>query len=210
MTRQFAIRNLLTALAVSALVLACANPAMTTKTMHDPAYADAVFTNFLVITFGENYDARAQFERQLVAAIKSNGEAATAYYTIAGNKAQLARDDISKAIDDGGFDAVLVTRVKGVESKVDVVSGAPETKTTRRSGTAFDLFSYDYEEMNDPDTVEVSTSVVVVCELYAASDEKKIWAIESSASSADGTGVLIDKEVETIIRHLKKDKLIGG
>jgi hypothetical protein len=209
-TSQFAIRNLLTALAVSVLAVACASPAMTTRTLHDPAYADAVFSNFLVIAVGENYDARAQFERQLVAAIKSNGGTATAYYTIVGNKAQLARDDISKAIDDGGFDAVLVTRVKGQESTVDVVSGAPETKTTRRSGTAFDLFRYDYEELNDPDTVEVSTSVVVVCELYAATDEKKIWAIESSASSTDGTGVLIDKEVETIIRHLKKDKLIGG
>jgi hypothetical protein len=209
-TRQFDIRNLLTALAVSALALACASPAMTTKTLHDPAYADAVFGNFLVIGIGENYDARAQFERQLVAAIKSNGGTATAYYTIVGNKPQLSRDDIGKAIDDGGFDAVLVTRVKGQQSTVDVVSGAPETKTTRRSGTAFDLFRYDYEEMNDPDTVDVNTSVVVVCELYAAGDEKKIWAIESSASSTDGTGVLIDKEVETIIRHLKKDKLIGG
>jgi hypothetical protein len=209
-TRQFAIRNVLTALAASALVLACATPAMTTKTMHDPDYADAMFSNFLVIGIGENYDARAQFERQLVAAIKSEGGAATAYYTIVGNKTQLTRDDIGKAIDDGGFDALLVTRVKGQESTVDVVSGAPETKTTRRSGTAFDLFRYDYEDLNDPDTVEVSTSVVVVCELYAASDQKKIWAIESSASSTDGTGVLIDKEVETIIKHLKKDRLIGG
>jgi hypothetical protein len=209
-TRQFAIRNLLTALAVSALAVACASPAMTSKTLHDPAYADAMFSNFLVIAVGENYDARAQFERQLVAAIRSNGGAATAYYTIVGNKTKLARDDISKAIGDGGFDAVLVTRVKGQESTVDVVSGAPDTKTTRRSGTAFDLFRYDYEELNDPDTVEVSTSVVVVCELYAASEQKRVWAIESSASSSDGTGVLIDKEVETIIRHLKKDKLIGG
>ncbi len=210
MTRQFAIRNLLTAVAVLALTIACASPATTTRTLEDPAYADAVFNNFLVIAVGENYDARAQFERQLVAAIKSHGGTATAYYTIVGNKAQLVRDDISKAINDGGFDAVLVTRVKGQQSTVDVVSGAPETKTTRRSGTAFDLFRYDYEEMNDPDTVEVSTSVVVVCELYATGDEKKIWAIESSASGTDGTGVLIDKEVETIIRHLEKDKLIGG
>jgi hypothetical protein len=209
-TPQSAIRNLLAALAVSAAVMACASQAKTTRTLHDPAYADAVFSNILVIAVGENYDARAQFERQLVAAIKSNGGGATAYYTIAGNKPQLVRDEVSKAIDDGGFDAVLVTRVKGQESTVDVISGAPDTKTTRRSGTAFDLFRYDYEEMNDPDTVEVSTSVIVVSELYAASDEKKIWVIESSASSTDGTGVLIDKEVETIIRHLKKDKLIGG
>lgn len=210
MTRQSAIRNLLTALAVSALVLACASPAKTTRTLHDPAYADAVFSNILIIAVGENYDARAQFERQLVAAIKSNGGAATAFYTIAGNKPQLVRDDVIKAIDDGGFDAVLVTRVKGQESTVDVVSGAPDTKTTRRSGTAFDLFRYDYEELNDPDSVQVSTSVVVVSELYATNDKKKMWVIESSASSTDGTGVLIDKEVETIIRYLKKDKLIGG
>lgn len=197
-------------LAVLAIAAGCASPAKTTRTLQDPAYADAAFNNFLVIAVGENYDARAQFERQLVSAIRQNGGAATAYYTIAGNKPQLLREDIDKAIADGGFDAVLVTRVKGQQSTVDVISGAPETKTTRRSGTAFDLFRYDYEELNDPDTVEVSTSVVVVCELYAARDEKKIWAIESTASSTDGTGVLIDKEVETIIKHLKQDRLIGG
>lgn len=210
MTGQFAIPKLLTAVACLALAAGCASPVQTTRTLHDPAYTDAVFSNFLVIAVGENYDARAQFERQLVSAIKSNGGAATAYYTIAGNKPQLARDDVDKAIADGGYDAVLVTRVKGQQSTVDVISGAPETKTTRKSGTAFDLFRYDYEEMNDPDTVEVSTSVVVVCELYAARDQKKIWAIESAASSTDGTGVLIDKEVETIIKYLKKDRLIGG
>lgn len=192
------------------MVFACASPAKTTRTLLDPAYADAVFSNFLIVAAGENYDARAQFERQLVAAIRNSGHSATAYYTIAGNNRQITRSDISKAILDGGFDAVLLTRVKGQESTVDVVSGAPDTKTTRRSGTAFDLFRYDYEELNDPDTVEISTSVLVITELYAAKDERKVWAIESSASSKDGAGVLIDMEIETIIRHLRKDKLIGG
>jgi hypothetical protein len=209
-TGYSAIRNLLAAVVVSGLVLACASQAKTTRNLLDPAYADVKFSNFLVVAAGANYDARAQFERQLVAAIRNSGRSAAAYYTIAGNNSQITRADIGKAIAEGGFDAVLLTRVKGQENTVDVVSGAPETKTTRRSGTAFDLFRYDYEELNDPDTVEINTSVLVVTELYAAGDEKKVWAIESSASSKDGAGVLIDMQVETIIRHLRKDKLIGG
>jgi hypothetical protein len=197
------------ALVLAILVSACASSPAVVKTLHEPAYRDAIFRNYLVIAVTENYDVRAQFERQLVSAIRTNGAAATAYYTVVGNKPPVTRESIATAIREGGFDAVLLTRVKGLENKVEVHGAAPETKTTRRSGTAFDLFRYDYEELNDPDSVQIETTIVLVSELYAAADEKKVWAIESSVSSSEGAGVLIDTEVETIIRQLQKDKLLG-
>lgn len=197
-------------LILAILVSACAPSPLVVKTLHEPAYRDVIFRNYLVIAIAEHYDVSAQFERQLVSAIRNNGASATAYYTVAGNKPPITREAVATAVREGNFDAVLLTRVKGMENKVEVHGGAPETKTTRRSGTAFDLFRYDYEELNDPDSVQVEMSVVLITELYAAAEEKKVWAIESSVSSSEGAGVLIDKEVETIIRQLQNDKLIGN
>ena len=204
------IRNSLTALACAAVACACAAPSTVIKTVDDPDYRNARFKNFLVIGVSQNYDSRAQFERQMVSAIRNSGGKAKAYYTIVGNNPPVNREQITRAVQEGNFDAVLLTRVAKQEDSVDVISGAADTKTTRRSGSAIDLFRYDYEELNNPDTIQINTSIVVVTELYDAAEQKIVWAIETTESSSDGAGMLIDKEVETVIRLLRKDKLIGN
>lgn len=202
--RTFAVFSLL-------LILpACSTSMKTVKTLDDPAYRDSRYHNFLVVGVAADYNNRAQFERQLVAAIEAAGGAATAYYTVAGNNPPVNRAQLENAIGSGGFDAVLVTRVADQHSDVDVKTGAPDTKVVRESGNVFDLFRYDYEELNDPATIEINTDITIVTELYETAGRNKIWAIESSSQSTDGAGILIDREVAAIMQHLKKDKLIGS
>jgi hypothetical protein len=199
---------------ISALVFifaGCAAPTQTVKTLDDPAYRGKAFSKFLVVGVTASYDNRAQFERQMVAAIKSAGGSATAYYTMAGDTPTITPQHLESALSAGNFDAVLLTRVARQQSEFDVVEGAaPGTKVVRESGNVFDLFRYDYEELNEPDTVEIETAMVVVTELYSAADRKKIWAIQSSSKSTDSAGLVIDRQVDLIMRQLQKDKLIGS
>jgi hypothetical protein len=189
---------------------ACSTSMKTVKTLDDPAYRDSRYHNFLVVGVAADYNNRAQFERQLVSAIKAVGGTATAYYTVAGDNPPVNRAQLESVIDSGGFDAVLLTRVADQQSKVDVKTGAPDTKVVRESGNVFDLFRYDYEELNDPDTIEINTDISIVTELYETAGKNKIWAIETSSQSTDGAGILIDREVAAIMQQLKKDKLIGS
>lgn len=191
------------------ILLGCATTSTTVETLDDPAYRDKSFHNFLVVGVAADYDNRAQFERQMVSAIKAAGASATAYYTLVGNNPPTTPEQLNSAISAGSFDAVLLTRVTGQKSEVDVQSGAPNTKVVRESGNFFDLFRYDYEEMNDPEEFEVETTVVVTTELYAAAETKKIWAVQTSSKTSEGAGMLIDGKVKEIMQQLKKERLIG-
>jgi hypothetical protein len=181
------------------MLSACSTSIKTVKTLDDPAYCDSRYHNFLVVGVAADYNNGAQFEGQLVSAIK-----------VAGNNPPVNRAQLESAIDVGGYDAVLLTRVADQHSKVDVKTGAPDTKVVRESGNVFDLFRYDYEELNDPETIEIDTDITIITELYETAGKNKIWAIESSSQSTDGAGILIDREVAAIMQQLKKDKLIGS
>lgn len=199
------------ALALAALLMvaaACASSSVT-KTLQDPEFKRAAFENILVIAVADDYDARAQFERQVVAEIGRSGASATAYYTVIGHNPPVTRNDVTNAVRSRGFDAVLLTRVKGQESRVDVKRGTTGAKSTRMDGNVFNLFRYDYEVLNEPDNVEVNTTVVLVTELYAAQVERKVWAIESTSFNKSDISLIIDSEVDTIVGQLRKDGMIG-
>lgn len=191
------------------LVAGCASSSNVSKVFEDPAYKKSSFSNVLVIAVADDYNARAQFERQVVSGIRATGATATAYYTVIGRNPPVTRNDISNAIRARNFDAVLLTRVKGQESSVSVKRGSSETKTTRRNENAFDLFRYDYEVLNEPDRVEVNTTIMLITELYAAADEKKVWAIESASYNKNDVSQLIDGEVDAIVSRLRRDRMIG-
>ncbi len=191
------------------LFAGCASSSKVSKVFEDPAYEKSSFSNVLVVAVADDYNARAQFERQVVSGIRATGATATAYYTVIGRNPPVTRNDISNAIRARNFDAVLLTRVKGQESSVSVKRGSSETKTTRRNENAFDLFRYDYEVLNEPDRVEVNTTIVLITELYAAADEKKVWAIESTSYNKSDVSQLIDGEVDAIVSRLRRDRMIG-
>ncbi len=178
--------------------------------MFDEDFKGASFQNVLVIGVAANYTNRAQFERQVVSGISATGTSATAYYTVLGHNPMVTRNEVTNAIRSRGFDAVLLTRVKGQERQFTETQGAPVTTRDRRDvdGNVFNLFRFDYVELNNPVTLDLTASVQLVTELYSAADEKKVWAIETE-NSAEDVGLLIDRESAAIIRMLRKDGLIG-
>lgn len=179
------------------------------KVLQHPDYKEAGFRNVLVIAVADDYDARAQFERQVVSGIREIGAEATAYYTILGHNPPITSSGINNAVRSRHFDAVLMTRIEGQKHEVSVKGSAPDAKATHREGTVFDVFRYDYEELNEPDRVEINSSIVLVTELYAAAEQKKVWAIESTSFNYTDIYQLINSEAKTIVGRLKKDRMVG-
>lgn len=210
MTRQFLVARFVSFALLGLALSACSSGPQVIKTLHDDAFKGVTFHSILVIGVASNHTNRAQFERQVVSGINATGAAATAYHTVVGRNPSVNRNDITNAIRSRGFDAVLITRVKGQERSFSESQGAPITARERRDvdGNAFNLFRFDYVELNDPVTVNITATVNLVTELYSAADEKKVWAIET-VNSAEHVGLLIDEESAAIVRELSRDKLIG-
>ena len=191
------------------LLAACSSSLSSIKTFEHPEYVNASFNNILVIGVAGSYENRARWERTMASRITGQGASASAYYSIVGRNQEINRNTVSNAVRSNGFDAVLLTRVQSQASDVTVKRGASTAKVSRMNDRPVDLFRYDYEVLNNPDTINLNTTVILSTELFAASDEKRIWAIESTISDKDNVSYLIEDAIDMIVGELNKDRLIG-
>ena len=86
--------------------------------------------------------------------------------------------------------------------------GSSTASASAIGGRPINLFRYDYEELNEPGNIDINMNVTLSTELFSAADEKMIWAIEFSDSSAENIGEIIDSAVDTIVTSLSRDRLI--
>jgi hypothetical protein len=191
---------------VSALMLlvACAStPASSPKiikTLNELPPAHVGFTNLLVISVAGNFESRTLFERKIVSAVVNDGGRATAFFTVVGRRPQLARSVLETAIRARKFDAVVLTRIKGQERK--------ELAQNRPVGAAFDLFAFDYAELNDPTDIQLSSVITFVTELYSVADYRKIWSMESLSVDKTSVGDLLNEQATVIASQINKDDLL--
>lgn len=190
---------------VTALVLAagCAatpdSSASVIQTLREPGLDG--FSNILVVGVAGDYPSRAAFEADLARSVSSETVTAQPYYTVVGRRPQLTRALLLDAIRVRGFDAVLFTRLQGQE-RADL---APQ----RPVGRAFDLFSYDYAELNRDEAIREASAHTFVSELYATATQAKVWSIETLSVDKETAAALIEEQVRTIAAQLREDGLLG-
>lgn len=194
---------------VAALMSGCASSPNATRSGDYQDQDNTSFSNFLVAGIADNYTNRAQYERTVVSLLKSRGASATAYYQAVGGSTPIARDAVRDILAENSYDAVLVTRVLGTESRADIKSGSAAAKTTRRDDRPIDFFRYDYEELDEPGTLEARTDARLTAELYRATDENLIWSMEVSSKGADNIGEIIDDVAEKVVNRLRRDQQIA-
>ena len=195
------LRLALAAIATSVLLLtSCAAPSNIIRTLRDPSVGQVHFSNVLVISVAGDFASRAQFESEIAAEFSADDAAATAYYTVVGRNPQVSRNAIHNAIRARSFDAVLFVRLKGQDD--------PDAVNNRPTGSAFNLFLYDYPEFNAASGFKRGSTATFVSELYVAASEQKIWAIESLLFEHDSADQVIESQVKTIAGQLREDRLI--
>jgi hypothetical protein len=202
--------NPLLLLAAVGLVTACsATSTKVMKILDDSDYGKMRFSNVLVIAIADNYNRRAQFERTVVSGIRQAGAQATAYYTVVGHNPPVSSSDIMNAVRARNFDAVLFTRVKDATEDIKVKNAAPGAQAARTGDDLFDLARYNYEEYDEPQNIRLSSSVVLVSQLYVPVDRKNIWAVEITSSDRESVDNIVASAAAAIVKQLRRDKLVG-
>lgn len=184
------------------LLAACAagpQTATVIRTLYSPEQAR--YSNIIVVSVTGDYATRASFERQVAQALTAGSVNASAYYTVIGRNPQLTRSLLDDAIRAREFDGVLFTRVKGQEQ--------PELAPGRPVGAAFDLFRYDYAELNRDNAIRQARAYNFVTEFYSTALTEKVWAIETISNEKDTIDELITEQVLTIAGQLRADGLLG-
>ncbi len=174
-------------------------PTTVIRTLYNPNIDG--FNSVLVISVTGDYATRAAVERDLVTSISGGSVSASAWYTVVGRRPQVTRSLMQDTIRSRGYDAVLFVRQKGQEQE--------ELAPLRPVGAAFDLFGYDYDELNRDEQIEQSRAITFVAELYDANAQRKVWAIEALSVRKSKLQELIDEQVVTIATQLREDGLLG-
>jgi hypothetical protein len=167
------------------------------------------YSDLLVVGIAGSYNSRAQFEREVVTKLKALGVQATAFHSVVEGDILVNRDSVKQALAGRTFDAVIVTRVLDTNSESELVDPATGTKVTRKEGNPLNFFRYDYEDLDDPPSLETTTSIAFETELYAVDGEKLVWSIESNSGKFDNVGVLIDSVADKIVQRLDRDGLLA-
>ncbi len=190
---------------VSLALSACGSTSTIKKTFDHPLYTDSSYSDILIIAVAGDYDDRATFERAIVSRIKAEGAHATAYYTVVGRHQPITRNTVSAVVAARGYRAVLLARVLVQAADSTFRYGASRKQASR----AIDLLRYDYDELNIPTDIALTRSMMLSAELFHATDEKRMWSIESPISNMQSVGLLLESAADTILYQLKKDRLIA-
>ena len=193
--------NLLSLLAVIAIASACATtPASNViKTVHDIEGA-APFSNILVISVAGDIATRTEFEQAIASAISTEEATVTPFYTVVGRTPQLTRNILNNVVRAREFDAIMLTRLQG-QDRADLMPNRP-------TGKLFNLYLYDYAELNYPADIEVGSTVTFVVEVYETRTEKKVWAIESLIFDSKTVESVVSEQLAAISAEILKDGLV--
>ena len=124
----------------------------------------------------------------------------TAYYAVLGRRPQLTRDALDTSVRSRFFDAVIITRMQGQEK--------PELAPGRPTGRNFDLFLYDYAELNVPFDLDLGSAMTFITEMYDTSDKRKIWSIDTLVYDSSSAEAAITAHVDMIADEISRRRLI--
>lgn len=167
------------------------------------------FSNFLVIGVAGSWDSRAQFERVVVSGLREEGVDAQSYNLVVGGGQRPSREAVTAAVEERGFDAVVVTRVLDTDADVELHSGVTGAKVSRKGSGFMKLFRYDYEELGDPLNLTVDMEASFRTEVYSAATEDMVWSAETKGARAENVAILVDETAKSVVRQLKRAKMIA-
>ena len=195
--------NLLCLLAIAILASACATSpsgdGSIIKTLHDLDDVEP-FRNVLIISVAGDFPARAKFEQDVVIVLSNDNALVTAFYAAVGRNPQLTRSILNNVVRSRLIDAVILTRIQG-QDRADLFANRP-------TGREFDLYLYDYAELNTPVRIKTDTTNTFVVEVYDTRAEKKVWAVESLIFDSRTVDDALTDQSAAVAAAILKDGLI--
>ena len=191
------------------VIAACAQQTEIIKLYDNPARASQKYERLLVISVVGDTGARRRLEELITGHLETANVTAIAGYTETGLKKNLLQDEIDAAARSANADAILITHIVSVDTRLDMDPGRIDTLSECRGGDPVDYFLYDYRELKEPDSVKIAHTVVVVSSLYDASDGERLWTIQSTCFEKASMDEVLQEEAKAIVRQLQIDNLVS-
>ncbi len=205
---------LIAVVAVSSLAACSSTQTNIPQSWRNPGYEQTVFKKVLVIGVAENQENRQAFEDAFAKALVEAGGAAQASWSVLPQSTQLSEEQIQRAIEGGGFDGVLITRLLSVEKDQEYVPGStyynPRT-SYYASGYGrgyYGFYGTTYAKVHEPGYFKTSTTFRLETNLYSVANSGLVWSGQSETVNPESIPDARASMTAAVAKKLKEEKLI--
>ncbi len=191
------------------VIAACVQQTEIIKLYDNTARAGQKYERLLVISVVGDTATRRRLEELITGHLEAANVTAIAGYTETGLKTTLLQDEIDAAAKSANADAILITHIVSVDTRLDIDTGRTDILSECRGGDPLDYFLYDHRELKEPDTVKIAHTVVAVSNLYDASDGERMWTTQSTCFETASMDEVLQDEAKAIVRQLQIDNLVS-
>lgn len=194
---------------VAVSILAACSKSKTTIPLswRSPGYEQTTFEKLFVIGVGENEGTRRLFEDTFARALASEGTTAQASWGHLPQSTRLTEEQIRGALEGGGFDGVLITRLLGVEQQQEYVPPSTYTAPTTHYGY-YGYYGTSYAVVHDPGYFKTNTMFRLETNLYSVATGNLVWSGQSETLNPESLAEVIESMTSTVAKRLKAEKLI--
>ena len=215
------IRRAFVLLACTVMLVACAKRATTkfSQSYRNPGYEETVFKNLLVIGVTQDQESRQNFESALVSAISAEGGTSVASIGVLPKEEQLSEDELHAAVQAGGFDGVLLTRLLSVDK--DSSYTPPKKYNNPRTryypggmgwgygyGGYYGFYGTTYAEVHTPGYFDTSTTLKLETNLYSVATNELVWTGQSKTVDPESIEDARASITGAVAKKLKSERLI--
>lgn len=191
------------------VILGCARQTEVIKLYDNSDSISQKYERLLVISVASDTGSRRRLEELIANHLETASIDAVAGYTETSLKTAMLQDEIDNAAKSAKADAILITHIVSVDTRVDLTPGRTDVLSECREGDPVDYFLYDYRELKEPDSVKVAHTVVAVTNLYDASNGERLWTIQSTCFEKSSMDEVLQEEAKAIVKQLQIDNLVS-
>jgi hypothetical protein len=206
--------NKLLVIGLAVALSACASGPQITTVQELQQSADAPYDNVLVVSLFESFDTRRYLEKEIVKQLSARGVKAVASTSLMDTRTPVTRATFLEMVTDLDSDAVLVTQLVSLNTGAKMKDMNPQSTHNIRSTYYYNVWSVELTEYVEPQSMELSHTLVLATQLYSVLNKEPVWAIESKSKIVQDYDHRQDysvfvNEAEAISSQLSRDGLLA-
>lgn len=186
------------------------------QSYRNPGYEETVFKKILVIAVASDQESRQAFEDALSASI---GGAAQSSIEVLPKGEQISEEELHAAINAGGFDAVLLSRLLSVEKSQQYTPpkkyNNPQTRYYPASpgwgygyGGFYGFYGTTFAEVHEPGYFDTSTTLKLETNLYSVATNELVWTGQSETVDPESIDDARASITAAVANKLRDERLI--
>jgi hypothetical protein len=194
-----------TVAAATALTLAACASTELVNQWSNPAYTSPSFKKIMVIGVTKQAGIRRTFEDEFVAQLKAAGVSAIPSYLYIPQDGPVGEAVLKQALKEAGADAVMITRLVGVQKKTEI---APGYYPPDPAMAVHPLYTTAWNDYYEPPIVYQSEVYTSETSLYDTFKNQVVWRGTAQTTAPGNLSQEIKNYAGIVISALKEKKLI--